>query len=249
MQNAAPLSSKLGSRPRCHGAVRGKRHHDQNADARVPDHRGIQHRICCKAERYRLYVMAVATVTMPRMTLGTRLCTAADLLDLLISICVHLQLAQRNLVSPLLQALADVVHASVFILQQSSHVQALQLLPKTCSPDEAVLTVVLALAVGFATAGSRRESRRNKAEATDNAWIPANTNINFAPLNCHIHASSTEHELQRCALATSHASFAESASPAKACWSAQQRWSDKQCPGLQLTILNCCCSQTQLHTA
>jgi len=55
--------------------------------------------------------------------------TKQHLLDFLLSICIHLQLAQSHLISPLLQVLPDVVQACILVLQQGSHVQPLQLLP------------------------------------------------------------------------------------------------------------------------
>lgn len=73
------------------------------------------------------------------------------LLNLLTSISIDLKLAESHLISPLLQAPADVVHASVLVLQERSHVQALQLLPKAGSPDEAVfLAIILAFALTIA---------------------------------------------------------------------------------------------------
>lgn len=66
-----------------------------------------------------------------------------DLLNLLTSISIHLQLAKSHLIPPLLQAPANVIHASILVLQERPHVEPLQLLPKTGAPDEAVLLVIV----------------------------------------------------------------------------------------------------------
>lgn len=64
---------------------------------------------------------------------------------------------------------------SIFILQQSSHVQPLQLLPKAGPPDEAVLVVILLFLVfsRLPLAGCGGESRSHKHKAADDAGIPA----------------------------------------------------------------------------
>lgn len=79
-----------------------------------------------------------------------------DLLNLLTSVSIHLQLAESHLIPPLLQAPANVVHTGILVLQERPHVEPLQLLPKGGPPDEAVLLVFVfafAVAVSSAAAG------------------------------------------------------------------------------------------------
>lgn len=117
----------------------------------------------------------------PKCTCGSTK-AVTDLLNLLTSISIHLKLAKRNFISPLLQALANVVHSCILILQERPHVQTLQLLPKAGPPNEAVFLAVtfpvaVAVPVGSAAARGGWQGRSHKTKATDHARIPAESGM------------------------------------------------------------------------